>query len=116
MERVRGRGGGRERAVGSVGVQVWSWGAGPLQDHFRGISKNKLFFSLGVLAPPGLLGSGASMLAFLSTGATRREQAGPQRLPEVRFPRLLALLFLGLLLPQLPLPLCRGNAQLWTQP
>ncbi|XDA73640.1 hypothetical protein R6Z07M_003850 [Ovis aries] len=33
------------------------------------------------LVPPGLLGSGASMLAFLSAGATRREQAGPQRLP-----------------------------------
>lgn len=81
MERVRGRGGGRERAVGSVGVQVWSWGAGPLQDSFRGIFKNKLFFSLGFLVPPGLLGSGASMLAFLSAGATRREQAGPQRLP-----------------------------------
>ena len=88
MERVGARGGGRGRAVGFVGVQVLSWEAGPLQlcgqlpssgwqDHFRGISKNKLFFFLGFLAPPGLLGSGTSMLAFLSVGAARREQAGP---------------------------------------
>lgn len=64
MERVRGRGGGRERAVGSVGVQVWSWGAGPLQDHFRGISKNKLFFFLRVPGPswtPGVRGIHAGL-------------------------------------------------------
>lgn len=87
---MRGCGAGRRQGedCGLCGVQVWSWGAGPLQlcrqlpnsgwqDRFRGISKNKLFFFLGFLAPPGLLGSGTSMLAFVSVGAAKREQAGP---------------------------------------
>lgn len=88
---MRGVGAGRGQGedCGLCGVQVWSWGSGPLllrgqlpnsgwQDHFRGISKNKLFFFfLEFLAPPGLLGSGTSMLAFVSVGAARREQAGP---------------------------------------
>lgn len=86
---MRGVGAGRRQGedCGLCGVQVWSWGSGPLllrgqlpnsgwQDHFRGISKNKLFFFFLRVPGPSWTPGVRDIHAGLRQHGSRQEGAG----------------------------------------
>lgn len=109
MERGEGAGRRQEETVGSE--VRWSWGAGPLQDSLEEFLRTNFFFPWGSWSLPGLLGSGGIHAGLPQRRSHQEGAGGAPAPPEVRFPRLLALLFLGPHATTSP-PLCHGNAQL----